>query len=147
MPCQSVMRACSSGGHARGGHVLASLAVQGSYAQLCGVRPSHTSSQVRVAHLREGGAAPETRRLAVHSCPAHKLALEPGAPTCFYSCGEDGEVRHFDLRTRSHTKLLVCRPLDGAGRRGVSRRCAGQGDAGAAGRRLKPCQRPAACLV
>ena len=43
---------------------------------------------------------------------AHKLAIEPGSPSCFYSCGEDGEVRHFDLRepaAAGNRRLLVCR--------------------------------------
>ena len=35
----------------------------------------------------------ETQRLAFHTGRAHKLALEPEAPTCFLSCGEDGAVR------------------------------------------------------
>ncbi|CAN0109051.1 unnamed protein product, partial [Phaeothamnion confervicola] len=34
-----------------------------------------------------------------HSSRAHRLALDPGAPASFLSCGEDGTVRHYDLRT------------------------------------------------
>ena len=48
--------------------------------------------QVRVGHVAEGGRV-ETQRLAFHTGRAHKLALEPEAPTCFLSCGEDGAVR------------------------------------------------------
>lgn len=39
----------------------------------------------------------ETQRLAFHTGRAHKLALEPEAPTCFLSCGEDGAVRKSSL--------------------------------------------------
>jgi hypothetical protein len=47
---------------------------------------------VRVAAIPQGcgGAAVETRRLACHRGRAHKLALEPGSPHCFLSCGEGG---------------------------------------------------------
>ncbi|WCJ41117.1 DDB1- and CUL4-associated factor 8 [Euphorbia peplus] len=37
-----------------------------------------------------------------------KLALEPGSPHSFYSCGEDGFVQHFDLRGWSPRKLFCC---------------------------------------
>lgn len=45
---------------------------------------------VRVATVQQGsgGAAVGTRRLACHRGRAHKLALEPGSPHCFLSCGE-----------------------------------------------------------
>ncbi|KAL9354202.1 hypothetical protein Peur_052172 [Populus x canadensis] len=42
----------------------------------------------------------------------HKLAIEPGSPHIFYSCGEDGVVQHFDLRTRSATELFTCLCVD-----------------------------------
>lgn len=45
--------------------------------------------------MAEGGRV-ETQRLAFHTGRAHKLALEPEAPTCFLSCGEDGAVRRFN---------------------------------------------------
>lgn len=45
-----------------------------------------------MGHVAEGGRV-ETIHLVTHSGRAHKLALEPGAPTCFMSCGEDGAVR------------------------------------------------------
>lgn len=64
-----------------------------------------------MAHIAEGGRA-ETQRLAVHGGRAHKLALQPDQPACFLSCGEDGVVRHFDLREGSGAnsrRLLVCR--------------------------------------
>lgn len=72
---------------------------------------------VRVAHVPQGagGGAVETRRLAVHRGRAHKLALEPDSPHCFLSCGEDGEVRHFDLREpgAANRRLLACRTQRG----------------------------------
>lgn len=40
--------------------------------------------QVRVAYFREGEPQPETSKLAQHSGRAHKLALIPEQPTCFY---------------------------------------------------------------
>ncbi|KAH0915875.1 hypothetical protein HID58_030321 [Brassica napus] len=39
----------------------------------------------------------------------HKLAIEPGSPFSFYTCGEDGVVKHFDLRTRVATNLFTCK--------------------------------------
>jgi hypothetical protein len=67
--------------------------------------------RVRVAHLSPGGGAPATALLGAHRGRAHKLALDPAAPSCFFSCGEDGEVRHFDLRQAppGNRRLLVCR--------------------------------------
>ncbi|CAI5497198.1 unnamed protein product [Closterium sp. Naga37s-1] len=64
--------------------------------------------QVRCSILREGGSV-DTKRLARHRGRAHKLAVDPTTPHCFLSCGEDGIVRHFDLRQdRPSTKLLTC---------------------------------------
>lgn len=64
---------------------------------------------------------------------AHKLAIEPGSPSCFFSCGEDGEVRHFDLRepAAGHRRLLVCRAT------AVSR-SAGRGRGGRARQASRP---------
>ncbi|KAG1663226.1 hypothetical protein FOA52_004427 [Chlamydomonas sp. UWO 241] len=53
--------------------------------------------QVRVSHLGEGGSVTK-RKLAQHLGRAHKLALVPDQPCSFFSCGEDGDVRFFDLR-------------------------------------------------
>lgn len=63
----------------------------------------------------------ETRKLAMHQGRAHKLALEAGHSAAFYSCGEDGAVRHFDLREpgAASRKLLLCR----ASRHGQVRAC------------------------
>ncbi|PPD71207.1 hypothetical protein GOBAR_DD31918 [Gossypium barbadense] len=43
---------------------------------------------------------------------AYKLAIEPGSPHIFYTCGEDGLVQHIDLRTATATKLFICCPID-----------------------------------
>ncbi|XP_072962966.1 uncharacterized protein [Typha angustifolia] len=64
--------------------------------------------EVRHANLLEGGGV-ETKLLGQHDGRAHKLAIEPGSPHIFYSCGEDGLVQHFDLRTGGATKLFVCK--------------------------------------
>ncbi|CAK8574212.1 unnamed protein product [Lathyrus sativus] len=66
--------------------------------------------QVRHAQILEQGQV-ETKLLAKHQGRAHKLAIEPGSPHIFYTCGEDGLVQHFDLRTGTATKLFTCKPL------------------------------------
>lgn len=49
--------------------------------------------QVRYAQILESGSI-KTSLLAKHQGGAHKLAIEPGSPHVFYSCGEDGLVQH-----------------------------------------------------
>ncbi|KAB2088101.1 hypothetical protein ES319_A04G151600v1 [Gossypium barbadense] len=66
--------------------------------------------QVRHAQILERGA--ETKLLAKHQGRAHKLAIEPGSPYIFYTCGEDGLVQHIDLRTAASTELFTCCPID-----------------------------------
>ncbi|KAJ6846835.1 DDB1- and CUL4-associated factor 8 [Iris pallida] len=68
---------------------------------------SSADGQVRLAQIPENGEV-STKRLATHRGRVHKLAIEPGSPHIFYSCGEDGLVQHFDLRNRSPTKLFTC---------------------------------------
>ncbi|RLN20030.1 DDB1- and CUL4-associated factor 8 [Panicum miliaceum] len=63
--------------------------------------------QVRVGQLKEGGEV-TTRLIGEHDSRVHKMAIEPGSPYIFYSCGEDGLVQHFDLRSDSATKLFTC---------------------------------------
>lgn len=63
--------------------------------------------QVRHAQIVEGGHV-ETSLLGRHQGRAHKLAIEPGSPHIFYTCGEDGLVQHFDLRTKASTELFTC---------------------------------------
>ncbi|OAY52276.1 DDB1- and CUL4-associated factor 8 isoform X2 [Manihot esculenta] len=66
--------------------------------------------QVRRAQILEHTV--ETALLAKHQGRAHKLAIEPGSPHIFYTCGEDGLVQHFDLRTRRATELFTCQPIE-----------------------------------
>ncbi|KAL4569666.1 hypothetical protein LXL04_025308 [Taraxacum kok-saghyz] len=68
--------------------------------------------QVRHATILECGKV-ETKLLARHQGRAHKLATEPGSPHIFYTCGEDGLVQHFDLRTGKATELFICEPVRG----------------------------------
>eukprot|EP00192_Tetraselmis_astigmatica_P006919 CAMPEP_0117666086 /NCGR_PEP_ID=MMETSP0804-20121206/10173_1 /TAXON_ID=1074897 /ORGANISM="Tetraselmis astigmatica, Strain CCMP880" /LENGTH=788 /DNA_ID=CAMNT_0005473577 /DNA_START=136 /DNA_END=2502 /DNA_ORIENTATION=+ len=72
---------------------------------------SAADGQVRVGFVRQGtsGRCVETYKVANHHGRAHKLALDPTAAQCFYSCGEDGAVRHFDLRENRYgnRKLLT----------------------------------------
>ncbi|XP_073269872.1 uncharacterized protein [Primulina huaijiensis] len=49
--------------------------------------------QVMLSQLLENGSV-ETRRLSKHRGRVHKLAVEPGSPYIFYSCGEDAFVRY-----------------------------------------------------
>ncbi|XP_076961128.1 uncharacterized protein LOC143637682 [Bidens hawaiensis] len=63
--------------------------------------------QVRLGQIGENGEV-HTKRLGKHHGRVHKLAVEPGSPHIFYSCGEDGLVQHFDIRTTSSTKLFNC---------------------------------------
>lgn len=48
---------------------------------------------MRHANILERGHV-ETKLLAKHQGRAHKLAIEPGSPHIFYTCGEDGLVQH-----------------------------------------------------
>ncbi|XBH56706.1 hypothetical protein VPH35_078469 [Triticum aestivum] len=66
-----------------------------------------SGSEVRVGQLKQGGGF-TTKQIGEHHDRAHKMALEPGSPHILYSCGEDGLVQHFDLRSDSPTKLLTC---------------------------------------
>lgn len=51
----------------------------------------------------------ETALLAKHQGRAHKLAIEPGSPHIFYTCGEDGLVQHVSYFVISH--FSGCRTL------------------------------------
>lgn len=48
--------------------------------------------QVRFGQIMENGTV-ETKQLGEHDGRVHKLAIEPGSPYIFYSCGEDGVVQ------------------------------------------------------
>ncbi|KAH9331597.1 hypothetical protein KI387_003705, partial [Taxus chinensis] len=68
--------------------------------------------QVRHAQITDDGRV-DTKKLAKHRGRTHKLAIEPGSPHIFYSCGEDGVVQHFDLRSHTATKLFTCHTFRG----------------------------------
>ncbi|XP_022023271.1 DDB1- and CUL4-associated factor 8 [Helianthus annuus] len=68
--------------------------------------------EVRHATILECGKV-ETKLLGRHQGRAHKLANEPASPHVFYTCGEDGLVQHFDLRTGEATELFTCQPVRG----------------------------------
>ncbi|GAB2267816.1 hypothetical protein Dimus_002792 [Dionaea muscipula] len=67
--------------------------------------------EVRLAKIPEHGCV-KTSLLGSHDGRAHKLAIEPGSPHIFYTSGEDALVQHFDLRTKSATKLFKCRSIN-----------------------------------
>ncbi|KAH9322174.1 hypothetical protein KI387_016813, partial [Taxus chinensis] len=73
----------------------------------CSIVSCAADGQVRFSQVREDGCV-NTRRIGKHHGRAHKLAIEPGSPHIFFSCGEDGIVQHFDLRTHPATKLFTC---------------------------------------
>ncbi|MFS7889753.1 putative transcription factor WD40-like family [Helianthus anomalus] len=68
---------------------------------------SAADGQVRLGQVGENGHV-HTKKLGKHHGRVHKLAVEPGSPHIFYSCGEDGLVQHFDLRSNSSAKLFCC---------------------------------------
>ncbi|KAK8504850.1 hypothetical protein V6N12_033101 [Hibiscus sabdariffa] len=65
---------------------------------------SAADGQVRLGEISEHGQV-RTRRLGKHQGRVHSLAIEPGSPHVFFSCGEDGL---FDLRRGSASKLFRC---------------------------------------
>lgn len=71
---------------------------------------SAADGQVRLGQIAENGQV-QTKKLGKHHGRVHKLAVEPGSPHIFYSCGEDGLVQHFDLRSNTPTKLFSCTPF------------------------------------
>ncbi|KAG1339141.1 DDB1- and CUL4-associated factor 8 [Cocos nucifera] len=75
---------------------------------------SAADGQVRVGQIMENGQV-TTRHLGLHNGRVHGLAIEQGTPHVFYSCGEDGFVQRFDLRTHAPTKLLLCSSFLGNG--------------------------------
>uniref|UniRef100_A0A5B7BUU2 Putative DDB1-and CUL4-associated factor 8 n=1 Tax=Davidia involucrata TaxID=16924 RepID=A0A5B7BUU2_DAVIN len=68
---------------------------------------SAADGQVRLGEVSENGQV-KTKSLGKHQGRVHNLAVEPGSPHIFYSCGEDGFVQHFDLRNNLATKLFCC---------------------------------------
>ncbi|CAO2812883.1 unnamed protein product [Amaranthus hypochondriacus] len=80
---------------------------------------SAQDGQVRVGHVLDDGSV-DTKRLGKHRGAVFKLAVEPGSPYILYSCGEDGFVQHFDLRSNSPTKLFSCCSFTESDRSGSS---------------------------
>ncbi|KAE9585734.1 hypothetical protein Lal_00009865 [Lupinus albus] len=68
--------------------------------------------QVRLGLLREEGKV-DTTVLGKHRGCVYKLAVEPGSPHILYSCGEDGFIHYYDLRSSSATRLFSCSSLAG----------------------------------
>ncbi|KAL6982282.1 hypothetical protein U1Q18_049347, partial [Sarracenia purpurea var. burkii] len=68
---------------------------------------SSADGQVRLGLVSEYSKV-KTKKLGEHQGSVHNLAVEAGSPHIFYSCGEDGYVQHFDLRSNSARKLLSC---------------------------------------
>lgn len=53
-------------------------------------------------HLLSSMGRVKSRRIGRHADrSAHKLAKHPAAPHVFYSSGEDGDVRRYDIRERN----------------------------------------------
>ncbi|EFH39579.1 hypothetical protein ARALYDRAFT_916607 [Arabidopsis lyrata subsp. lyrata] len=71
---------------------------------------SGADGQVRLGQILENGKV-ETKRLGRHHGRVYKLAVLPGDPNVFYSCGEDGFVQHFDVRSNSATMVLYSSPF------------------------------------
>uniref|UniRef100_A0A7N0UWD7 Uncharacterized protein n=1 Tax=Kalanchoe fedtschenkoi TaxID=63787 RepID=A0A7N0UWD7_KALFE len=67
--------------------------------------------QVRHARVLERGEV-ETILLSRHEGRTHALAIEPGSPNIFYTCGDDGLVQHFDLRAAAARQLFTCHGRD-----------------------------------
>ncbi|KAL7201878.1 hypothetical protein ACSBR1_033553 [Camellia fascicularis] len=68
---------------------------------------SSADGQVRLGQVLDNGEV-ETKMLAEHQGRVHNIVVEPGNPHILYSCGEDGFVQHFDLRSNSARKLFCC---------------------------------------
>ncbi|KAK8475843.1 hypothetical protein V6N13_124567 [Hibiscus sabdariffa] len=68
----------------------------------------------QVRHAQISDRSVKTRMVAKHiaAAGAYDLAVEPGSPHIFYSCGADGLVNHIDLRTAAATKLFKCPSID-----------------------------------
>ncbi|KAF5206954.1 Ddb1- and cul4-associated factor [Thalictrum thalictroides] len=71
---------------------------------------SAADGQVRLGEVLESGMV-NTKKLGQHHGGVHNLAVEPGSPHIFFSCGEDAFVQHFDLRSHSSAKLFWCSRL------------------------------------
>lgn len=66
---------------------------------------SGADGEVRYLQIQEGGRM-VVDRIVEMEYPVHRLAVEPGSPHTFYSCGEDGSVWAFDLRGKQASELF-----------------------------------------
>eukprot|EP00249_Psilotum_nudum_P011927 c23470_g1_i1 orf=149-1600(+) len=71
--------------------------------------------QVRLAEFLDNGDV-ATKQLAQHKGRAHKLAIDPGSSRIFLSSGDDGAIRHFDLREGNSRILFKCHSFRGSSR-------------------------------
>ncbi|CAM9357534.1 unnamed protein product [Discosporangium mesarthrocarpum] len=62
-----------------------------------------SDGQIRLATL----SASKSAHLGTHRGRAHRLTLEPGSPNTFLSCGEDGVVLSFDLRSPRYGRQVL----------------------------------------
>ena len=60
----------------------------------------HVPTQVRM-HLLSSMGRVKSRRIGRHAQSAHKIAKHPTQPHVFFSSGEDGDVRRYDIRERN----------------------------------------------
>lgn len=67
--------------------------------------------EVRHSQIQEGGRFC-TNKLVELEYAVHRLAIEPGSPHTFFSCGEDGSVWLFDLRGKVAAELFKCGAVD-----------------------------------
>ncbi|KAJ0979325.1 hypothetical protein J5N97_014799 [Dioscorea zingiberensis] len=80
----------------------------------CSIITSSVDGQVRLAEVTDDGLVTITV-LGTHYGRVPQLAIEPGSPRIFYSCGEDGIVQRFDLRSPTPTRLFSCISFSGTG--------------------------------
>lgn len=68
---------------------------------------SGADGQVRHSQIQEGGCV-LTHKFAEMDYAVHRLAVQPGNPHTFFSCGQDGAVWSFDVREKEATELFKC---------------------------------------
>lgn len=70
----------------------------------CHIVSCARDGQVRLAVLSNTGVCKNTRLLARHRRPTHKLATHPATPHVFLSAGEDALVLSHDVRLSKSNK-------------------------------------------
>lgn len=63
-------------------------------------------NQVRLNELDTTGEVSNSRKLAQHRGPAHKLSVHPENPQVILSCGEDSVVYNIDIREEKPQKYV-----------------------------------------